>query len=167
MSLFSKIGKAAKKVVKSVGKVAAVALPVAALGAALLPGVGGAVSTGLSKLGEKLKGSKALTAVERAATAAENAEKKGFLGIGDGKPGILGIGDNLPGVLGLFTGKGKAKKALEQRAENEALYRTEDAADEARLIASGHWSAGGKDKEEASPLLLLGLGLAALLVLKK
>lgn len=168
MSLFKKIGDFAKKAVKSVGKVAAVALPVAALGASLLPGVGGAVSTGLSKLGEKLKGSKVVSAVQSATSSYQEAEKKGFLGIGDGKKGIFGIGDGEKGIFGIGTGKGKAKKALEERSQNETLYAEEDEADKARLVANGRW--GGRDRDSdsgsgsgAGIAIAAGLGLLLLL----
>lgn len=168
MGLFKKIGSFAKKAVKSVGKVAAVALPVAAMGAALLPGVGGAVSSGLSKLGEKLKGSKAASAVDKALSVKDEAVRKGLFGIGDGKPGVFGIGDGLPGVFGIGTGKGKTKTAIENREANEELYEALDDADKARLIASGKWAGGGKQSGEGlSPMALAAAGLVAFLVLKK
>lgn len=168
MGLFKKIGKFAKKAVKSVGKVAAVALPVAALGASLLPGVGGAVSTGLGKLGEKLKGSKLKTTVDAALSMKDEAERKGFLGIGDGKKGVFGIADGEKGIFGIGTGKGKAKKALEQRQANETLYEQEDEEDKARLVASGKWAGGGKDPAAAggNGLMIAAAALVGILFLK-
>jgi hypothetical protein len=153
MSWLSSAFNAVKNVGSAIGGVVKkVATPLASFAVGLVPGVGPLLSQGVDILGNKLLGNDSDPSSDAGqqsqtpvsdylatlqgttvglgsspaamALSAASTEKKGILGIGDGKPGIAGIGDGEPGIFGIGTGK---KKAAKQAAADAAAAATEAA----------------------------------------
>lgn len=94
---------------------------------------------------------------DQATSSATSTEKKGFLGIGDGKPGVFGIG----------TGKAKAKKAARDLAEAQA--RAEGTLSPIQIKLAGDKAEAQAEKDFDNPSAAAGtfspIALAAAAVL--